>query len=132
MLKGVFLMFVLVYLEVLTILEFFKNLSCINKPNIKGFLVWWELVKKGCWPSSLPLGDDKYPLFPWIMTFHKEGQQHSMFELLYNKKHKCGCSIMNFWKLLYKIDLDITLVLDVFTCYYLFHNLIIGRKQHDI
>ncbi len=39
-----------------------------------------------CFPSQL-INDKGYPL-PWIITFHKEGQQNSMFELLYNKNHK--------------------------------------------
>jgi hypothetical protein len=36
------------------------------------------------------LGDKGYSLLSWIMTPHKEGQQHSMLELLYNRKHKQG------------------------------------------
>jgi len=96
----------------------------------KGRFSFVKVSEKG-FPPCL-LGDDKYPSLLWIMTPPKEGQQHSMFELLYNKKHKSRCSIVSFKKLLYKIDLDITSVLDVFKCYYLFHNLIIGKNQHDI
>jgi len=36
------------------------------------------------------LGDKRYLLLLWILTTHKEGQQHSMLEFLYNKKHKQG------------------------------------------
>jgi hypothetical protein len=66
----------------------------------------------------------RYPLLPWIMTLHKEGQQYSILELLYNKKHKCGCLIVesvfgvlkkSFKELLCKTNLDVTLVLDGFT-----------------
>jgi hypothetical protein len=92
MLRGVFLMSMLVYVEASTILEFLENLGCINNPNIKGFFTLVRVSEKG-YPPYL-LGDDKYPLLPWIMSPHKEGQQHSMFQLLYNKKHKCGCSIV--------------------------------------
>jgi hypothetical protein len=34
------------------------------------------------------LGDKGYLLPLWILTTHKEGQQHFVFEFLYNKKHK--------------------------------------------
>ncbi len=40
------------------------------------------------------LVDKGYPLLPQIMTFHKEGQQYSILELLYNKRHICGCLIV--------------------------------------
>jgi hypothetical protein len=69
------------------------------------------------------LVDKRYPLFPWIMTLHKEGQQYSILELLYNKRHIWGCLIVenafgilkkSFRELLCKTNLDVTLVLDGF------------------
>ncbi len=65
----------------------------------------------------------RYPLLLWIMTLHKEGQQYSILELLYNKRHICGCLIVknafgilkkSFRELLCKTNLDVTLVLDGF------------------
>jgi hypothetical protein len=38
--------------------------------------------------SPYLLGDKGYQLPPWIMTPHKEGQQHFILEVLYNNKHK--------------------------------------------
>jgi len=72
-----------------------------------------KFFEKG-FPSHLL--NDKFPLSPWIITFHKEGQQNSMFELLYNKKHKHEQSMVKitfgilkqiFCKFLYKIDPNI-------------------------
>jgi uncharacterized membrane protein YbjE (DUF340 family) len=37
-----------------------------------------------------------YPLLLWIMTFHKEGEQYSILELMYNKWRICGCLIVGF------------------------------------
>lgn len=82
------------------------------------------------------LGDKMYSLLPWIITPHKERQHHSILKVLYNKKHNHGQSLVkNAFGILKKttrvisgkIELDITLVLDVFTCCFL-HNLILGRK----
>jgi hypothetical protein len=36
------------------------------------------------------LGDKGYPLINWIMMPFKEEGQHSILELLYNRKHKQG------------------------------------------
>jgi hypothetical protein len=72
---------------------------------------------------------------------HKEGQQHLVLELLYDRKHKHGRSIMKsafgslkktFKKIFCKIELDITLVLIVFTCCFFFHNLIFGKAESII
>jgi len=60
-------------------------LDYTNKLNIRGFLVGCEVVKKVFLLTFL---------FLWIMTFHTEGQQHSMLELLYNEKYKNGHSIV--------------------------------------
>jgi hypothetical protein len=43
-------------------------------------------VEKGF--RSHLLHDKGYLLSPWIITFHKEGQQNFMIELLYNEKHR--------------------------------------------
>lgn len=41
------------------------------------------------------LRDKGYPLLPWFMTSHKEnGKHHSILEILYNHKHKCGRSVV--------------------------------------
>jgi hypothetical protein len=79
---------------------------------------------------------------------HEKGQQHSILEMLYNKKHKHGQYVIEnaFYKrtqnsssfspdfliltmsckeLMGKIKLDVTL--DVFTCCYLLHNLTFGK-----
>jgi hypothetical protein len=93
MLRGVFLISMLVYLEVSTILEVFWKFGLYKQAQHKRLFSLVRVSEK-----KIPhiLGDDNSPLFPWIMTPHKEDKQHSMFELLYNKKHKCGCSIVNF------------------------------------
>jgi hypothetical protein len=75
----------LVCLEISTTLKFYKNLGYTSKLNIRGFLVGCEVAKKDFLLTFL---------LPWIMTFHKEGQQHSMLELLYNEKQKNGHSIV--------------------------------------
>jgi hypothetical protein len=38
--------------------------------------------------SHYLLGDKGYFLLLWILTTHKEGQQHFVLEFLYNRKHK--------------------------------------------
>jgi hypothetical protein len=43
-----------------------------------------------------------------------------------------GILKQSFQKILYKIDLDITLVLDMFSSCCLLHNLILGWKKLDI
>lgn len=57
-------------------------------------------------------------------------------ELLYNKKHKCGRSVVEntfsilektYWKLIGKFDLHVTFLPDVFTCFYLLHNLLCNQ-----
>ncbi len=41
------------------------------------------------------LGDKGYPLFPWLMASHKEGGEvHLVLQLLCNRKHKKGRSIV--------------------------------------
>jgi hypothetical protein len=43
------------------------------------------------------LKDKGYPLFPWLMTLHKEnGEHHPVLEILYNCKHKHEKSINAF------------------------------------
>jgi hypothetical protein len=87
------------------------------------------------------LGDKGYSLLPWIMTPHKEGQQHFVLELLYNRKHKQGQLVVenafstlkqSFREFLYKTNIDVNLVPNVFTCLCLLHNLILGKKKVDI
>ncbi len=81
-------------------------------------------------PSYL-LGDKGYPLITWIMTpFKKEGQ-HSILEILYNRKHKRGRLVVEnifgilkkTFKELQKFELHVTFLHDVFTCCCLLHNL---------
>jgi hypothetical protein len=88
------------------------------------------------------LGDKGYPLLPWLMTLHNQNEKHHLvFELLYYCKNKWGRSIVGngfgimkqmFEKLLRKIGLCITIVLDVFNACCFFHNLILGRKNVDV
>ncbi len=73
------------------------------------------------------LNDKGYPLICWIMTpFKKEGQ-HSILELLYNRKHKRGKLVVEnsfgkIFKEIQKFDLHVTFLFDVCTCC-LLHNL---------
>lgn len=46
MLGGGSLTSLLVYLEMSMTLEFFETLNYIDKLNIRGFSIWWKLVKK--------------------------------------------------------------------------------------
>jgi hypothetical protein len=71
------------------------------------------------------LGDKGCSLLPWIMTPHKEGQQQSVLELLYNRKHKQGQLVVenafsilkqSFREFLYKTNIGVNLVPNVFTC----------------
>jgi len=39
-------------------------------------------------------GDKGYSLLPLIITPHKEGQNHSILKILYNKKHKHRWSLV--------------------------------------
>jgi hypothetical protein len=70
------------------------------------------------------------------MTPHEKGQQHSILEMLYNNKHKHGQYVVEnafgilkktFMELTGIIELDVRLVPNVLTCYYLLHNLILGK-----
>ncbi len=40
------------------------------------------------------LSDKGYPLITWIMIPFKEEGQHTTMELLYNRKHKQGCFVL--------------------------------------
>lgn len=40
------------------------------------------------------LDDKGYPLISWIITPYKKEGEPFVLELLYNKKHKNGCSIL--------------------------------------
>jgi len=82
--------------------------------------------------NVIPPWDKRYPLISWIITPFKEQGPHMILELLYNKKHKCGRFVVEnffnilkktFQKLLGKINLHVTFVLDVFICC-LLHNLL--------
>ncbi len=67
------------------ILKSYISLNCYQCAQNKGLFD----VSKGV-DCTLPylLGDKGYSLINWIMTpFKKEGQ-HSILELLYNRKHK--------------------------------------------
>jgi len=86
------------------------------------------------------LGDKGYTLITWIMTpFKKEGQ-HSILDILYNRKHKRGRLVVeNFFSILKKIfrklqkfELHVTFLHDVFTCYYLLHNVIRFEDEANI
>jgi hypothetical protein len=83
------------------------------------------------------LNDKGYSLLPWIITPHKKGQHHSILKFLYNKKHKhirflienaFGILKKASREILSKIELDITLVLDIFTYCCFLQNLILSRK----
>jgi hypothetical protein len=84
------------------------------------------------------LGDKGYPLFPWLMTLHKEdGEVHSILELLYNHKRNCGRLVVEnsfgilkqiFRELLKKTKLHIIIVLNMFSTCCLLHNSLLGRK----
>ncbi len=87
------------------------------------------------------LGDKGCPLLPWIMTSHKQGHQHFVLKVLYNKKHKCehvvvenACGILKktFREIMGKKKMDIALVPNIFT-FCILHNLInLGKKELDI
>jgi hypothetical protein len=76
------------------------------------------------------------------MTPHNEdGEAYSVLELLYNCKHKRGRLVVEnafnilkqtFIELLKKIELHITIVLNVFFACCLFHNFLLGRKEVDV
>jgi hypothetical protein len=76
------------------------------------------------------LGDKGYPLVNWIMTLFKKNGHHTIFKLLYKRKHKKGHSIVEnyfgilkktFKELMQKLKLNVIFLLNVFIC--LLHNL---------
>jgi hypothetical protein len=123
--------------------------------NINDFLIPWKsnLYKqaqhrkffkfvRGSQEGFTPylFGDKGYSLLPWIMILHKETITFYAWTL-YNRKHKWGWLVVknafgilkqNFWEFLYKINIDVNLVLDVFTCCCLLHNLILGWRELNI
>jgi hypothetical protein len=44
--------------------------------------------------APLFLDDKGYPLISWVITPYKKEGQHFVLKLLYNKKHKRGCSVV--------------------------------------
>jgi len=91
-------------------------------------------------PPAPNLLDDKgYLLIFCIMTPYKEEGQHTILKLLYNRKHKCGRSIIenslgilknNNGKLIGMYNLHITFILNVFINCRLLHNLL--HNQGDL
>ena len=86
------------------------------------------------------LGDKGYPLLPWILTPYREGRL-TVLEELYNRKHKCGRSVVentfgilkqSFRELGKKSELHVTFLPDVVVaCCYL-HNLLLGQETHEV
>jgi hypothetical protein len=70
--------------------------SWLYRPALQGNFFNMVVGSQGGLPPYL-LIDKGYPLFPWLMTLHKEnGEHHLVLEILYNCKHKCERSINAF------------------------------------
>jgi hypothetical protein len=87
------------------------------------------------------LGNKGYPLISWIMTPFKEDANHTILKFLYNKKHKRGQSVVDFFfeilkitfkELLGKSKLGVTFLLDVFIPCCLLHNLLRLEVESNI
>jgi hypothetical protein len=109
----------LVYLDSSKIFKFYRNLGCIYKFNIKGLLTWSKTRKKVFLCTFLLTKSTYYSFGSWHLTRKDNNIPCLNF---CNRKHKCGQSIVEndfnilkktLWKILYKIDLEFTLVLDV-------------------
>jgi hypothetical protein len=70
------------------------------------------------------LDDKGYPLISWIITPYKKKGEPFVLELLYNRKHKNGCSILkmflaikkNLSRITNKFDLQLSFLPIVLTC----------------
>lgn len=131
MLGGASLTSMSIHLGASVILEFHENLICTNKLNIEGFLISWEEVKKVLHLTFLVIRGTHCSHGSWYFT-RKDNTFYAW--ALYHRKHKWkrlvvenafGILKQSFKKFLYKIDIGVNLVLNVFTCCYLLHNLIL-------
>jgi hypothetical protein len=86
------------------------------------------------------LGDKRYPILSWLMMSHKEGD-HNLLEMLYNRKHKqvqfvvenaFGSLKKTFHELQKKTEMHISFVLDLITCCFLLHNLLLNHHEIDV
>jgi hypothetical protein len=87
------------------------------------------------------LGDNGYPLLPWLMTPHRTHRNPTLVAFLYNRKLRRGrCVVENAfgilkqsWReLLQKTELQVTYLPDVITCCAILHNLLLGQTSDDV
>jgi hypothetical protein len=70
----------------------------------------------------------------------KDGEVHSILELLYNHKHKRGRLVVEnafgilkqIFREFKKIKLHVTIAFDVFSACFLLHNLLLARKEVEV
>jgi hypothetical protein len=73
--------------------------------------------------------------------YKEDGKLCNILELLYNKQHKQGRLVADYafsmmkhcWKeMLEKIDMYVSIMPNMFICYYILHNLFIKKKMRRI
>jgi hypothetical protein len=95
----------------------------------------------GCLEAVPPflLADKRYPLLSWLMTpFREDGEDRSVVESLYNRRHRRGRLVVenafgfmkvNWREMLGKTDLQVHIVPDVFYACCILHNMTIKRRM---
>jgi hypothetical protein len=87
------------------------------------------------------LGDNGYPLLPWLMTPHRNQHNPSVLESLFNRKLRRGRGVVEnafgilkrtWQELLHKTELEVTYLPDVITACVLLHNLLLGQSSDDV
>jgi hypothetical protein len=116
------------------------QISSLHQKATNGYLVQIDQGENGIKPYIIV--DKGYPLLPWLMIFHKQGNVRcTILELLFNRQFSREASVVensfgilkkSFRELLLKTNLHVIFLLSVVVCCCILYNMILEKKGSDI
>jgi len=102
---------------------------------------FWDATNSFEGFSLYLLINSRYPFLPWLIVPHKGHGNMPIADLLFNKKLRRGCGVVEnafgirklmFWELLVKSKLQVTFLPDVIICCTILHNMLLQQSHKDV